>query len=186
VAHLAGPLALGGPRGRQVRLERHLDHHRAARARHLPEQPTRISHVLEHMREHAQLILIIAGRDVGAVEALDAVDTRAPPRDRDGRLADLEAAQRLPEAAPCELAEQRPVAAADVEDGLRSQAGAGAQADHVIGLPDRPEGPPARVESGLLGRVRVGVLVEAQERPRVLRAHGLTPAEAGRPSPLPR
>ena len=44
------------PPRRQVGLERHLHHHRAARARHLGQQRRRVGDVLEHVREDAELV----------------------------------------------------------------------------------------------------------------------------------
>ena len=100
---------------------------------------------------------------MGAVELLHPLDPGTVTGDGDRGGAQLEAREGAPEAPPGELSEQRPVAAADVEDGVRSQPHTGTQLDHVVGLPDRTQGPPAGVQLGLLGGARVGLLVEGGE-----------------------
>ena len=96
MADLGGVLALGGAPRRHVRLERHLDEHCAADARDLAQQRGRIGHVLEHVREHAEVVAAVALRQVLPVVARDGVDLRALARDRDGGVADLDARQSCP------------------------------------------------------------------------------------------
>ncbi len=170
VADLDGVLALAGAPRRDVRLERHLDEHGARRSRDLGEQRCRLSHVLEHVRDDAQVIGAVGVRQVLAVVARDRFDLRALPRDRDGRVGDLDAAQRAAESACVQLAQQRAVAAADLERALRPQAGALAQRDHVLRLADRSECAPARVDGSLLGIRRIRPVVEADQLGAPLRA----------------
>ena len=149
----------GAPR-RQVRLERHLDHDRAAGAGHLRQQRRRVGDVLEHVREDTEVVLAVGGRQVGAVEQLHAVDLRALAGDVDRGRRQLEAREGAPEAPPAELAEQRAVAAADVERSIASVSDTRARCTaRSRGRPCRPRRGPASgsTELGLRGLARVGV-----------------------------
>ncbi len=143
MADLLGVGPLGGPPGGHVGLEGHLDHDRLTRPGDLAEQGGRVGHVLEHVGEDPEVVLARRGRHLRAVELLHALDPRALAGDGDGGPAQLEAREGPPEAPPRELPEQGSVAAADVEDAVRAQPGAGAQLDHVVGLADGAEGSPA-------------------------------------------
>ena len=159
---LGRPRAPAGPSRRPVRLQRNLEHDRAARARDLLQQRNRVGHVLEHVRQDAQVIRAAAGGQMRAVIQHHGVDLRTRASDRDGRLADLRAVQAPAEAARAQLAQQRAVAAPHLERAGGADASARAQRDHVVGLADRPQRAPARMGRGRGWVLRVGALVEAR------------------------
>jgi len=117
--------------------------------------------MLEHVREHAELVGALASGQVQPVIELHTVDLGALAGDLDGRLGDLHTGQRSAEAAAVQLAQQRAVAAADLERAGWPQARLRAQGDHVVGLADGAKCPPARVACGVGWRARVGVVVKA-------------------------
>ena len=171
---------LGGPPRGHVGLERHLDHHCATNPGHLGEQGGGVGHVLEHVGEDPEVVLARRCRHVGAVELLHPLDPGTGAGDGYRGAAQLESREGAPEASPGELPEQGSVAAADVEDALRVQRRAGTQLDHVVGLAEGTEGPPAGIQLGLLGGAGVRLLVEGGECLGVVDAHvGVAPVGGG-------
>ena len=157
VADLGSVLALGGaPRG-QVGLQRHLHHHRAGR-----RAPPRPGARPGRARARARGRRRPARRRPRPRAGVNRRRAR-PSRSRAARARSSTAASvistpasRPPKPRAVQLAQQRPVAAADLQGidwmPARPQARAGAQREHVVGLADRPERAPARVQRRL-GRI---------------------------------
>ena len=104
------------------------------------------------IREGLELLLKTEGYQVSSA------DTGQSGLTRLDRRGDLHTGEAPAEAAAVQLGEQCAVAAADLERAPRMQTGARAEREHVIGLPDRAERAPARVE-GRLGRIPCVALV---------------------------
>ena len=117
VADARGLGALGGPRRRSGCPP--------AAPRRAPRGATRAASrssgagsrdVLEHVREHREVVGAVVGRDVLAVVGLDPprARDRARPRELDGGRRELEAVEDRRDAALAQLGQQRAVAAADL------------------------------------------------------------------------
>jgi hypothetical protein len=80
---------------RHVVLQRHLDQHAPGDARGLAQQRQRVRDVLEHVREHREVVRAVGGRNARAVEGLEPAGARDPARagDLDRRRGQLEAVE---------------------------------------------------------------------------------------------
>ena len=165
VSDLGGVRALARAPRRQVGLERHLDEHRAAGAGDLGEQRRGVGHVLEHVGEDAEVVGAVGDRQVQrrrrarptSISGALARDRRRPP----AVISTPDSRPPKPRRCSSQSSAPSPQPTSSVLAGRDARARA--QRDHVVGLADRAERAPARVQGRVGGRLRVGVVVEADE-----------------------